>query len=108
MLVSDRFWLQCLPDASLAFLTRFIEDMGLFLDARHTQAIHRQDHVTPGIEGYIEIRRDSSAFKPLFDFLEYTLRVDFPNEVMEHPIVQSLKECANDFCTWGNVCKHFT
>lgn len=79
--------------------------MGLFLEARHIQAIHRKNGIIPGIEEYIDIRRDSSAFKPLFDFLEYTLEIDVPVEIMDHPIVQSLKESANDFCTWANVCK---
>lgn len=82
--------------------------MGFFLEARHIQAIHRQNNVIPSIEKYIDIRRDSSAFKPLFDFIEYTLQVDFPEEVMEHPVVQSLKESANDFCTWANVRKRST
>jgi len=54
------------------------------------------------LDEYIDIRRDSSGLKPLIDFLEYTLQVDLPEAVAEHPVMQSLKQCVNDFCTWSN------
>ena len=30
--------------------------------------------------------------------------LDIPDEVMEHPIIQSLNEATNDLVTWSNVC----
>jgi hypothetical protein len=33
--------------------------------------------------------------------------LDIPDEVMEHPIIQSLGEAANDLVTWSNVCISF-
>ena len=29
--------------------------------------------------------------------------LDIPDEVMEHPIIQSLNEATNDLVTWSNV-----
>ncbi|GJJ08117.1 hypothetical protein Clacol_002325 [Clathrus columnatus] len=100
--LTRQFWLSCLPDAPSGFQTRFVEDINLFLAARHIQAIQRKNRIIPSIEQYMDIRRDSSAYKPLFDFLEYTLEIDIPDEVMDHPVVQALKDCTNDFCTWAN------
>lgn len=30
--------------------------------------------------------------------------LDIPDEVMEHPLICSLGEAANDLVTWSNVC----
>lgn len=32
--------------------------------------------------------------------------LDIPDEVMEHPIIQSLNEATNDLVTWSNVCTY--
>lgn len=69
------------------------------------QSKHRNQNAVPTLEEYIDIRRDSSGLKPLIDFLEYTLEVNIPDEVMEHPVMEALKQNVNDFCTWTNVCK---
>ncbi|GJJ07191.1 hypothetical protein Clacol_001391 [Clathrus columnatus] len=96
------FWLRCVRDASPAFERRFLESFGLFLEARNIQCKHRSENVIPTLEEYIDIRRDSSGLKPLIDFLEYTLQIDIPEQVMEHPIMHAMKQDVNDFCTWTN------
>lgn len=77
--------------------------MRLFLQARNIQSRHREIGVTPTLDDYINIRRDSSGLKPLIDFLEHTLEIDLPEEVANNPLMELLKECVNDFATWSNV-----
>lgn len=96
------FWKRCVEDAGVGFQTRFLENMQLFLHARNIQSRHRESKYVPSLEEYINIRRDSSGLKPLIDFLEYTLQIDLPEEVAIDPVMESLKECVNDFATWSN------
>ncbi|KAF8574200.1 terpenoid synthase [Ramaria rubella] len=96
------FWSRCLQDAGPGFQARFIENMGLFFEGRYAQAKHRESGVIPELGVYINIRRDSSGLKPLIDFLEYTLQIDLPDCVVDDPVMQAMKQCVNDFCTWSN------
>lgn len=101
------FWLRCLQDCSSGFQSRFVKSMTLFLDARRQQARHRDTKVIPSLDSYINIRRNTSGLKPLIDFLEYTLQINLPDEVITHPILEALKLCTNDFVTWSNVRTSF-
>jgi alpha-muurolene/germacrene-A/gamma-muurolene/(+)-delta-cadinol synthase len=100
---SCSLWLRCTRNGGAGFQARLKENLGLFFDARHLQSKHRQTGIIPTTQEYIDIRRDSSGLKPLIDFLEYTLDIDLPDFVIEDPIMSSLKQCVNDFCTWSNV-----
>jgi len=100
--LSRDLWLRCTRDGGSGFHARLRENLGLFFDARHIQATHRQAGVIPTTQDYIDIRRDSSGLKPLMDFLEYTLHIDLPDCVVEDPFIRSLKQSVNDFCTWSN------
>jgi hypothetical protein len=37
-------------------------------------------------------------------FVRYANNLAIPDEVMEHPLIASLGEAANDLVTWSNVC----
>jgi hypothetical protein len=43
------------------------------------------------------------ACKPSFVLIEYLNNLDLPDEVMEHPLMRSLNDAANDLVTWSNV-----
>lgn len=92
-----------LPTASSGTSRRFIETMDLFFQAVHVQAIDRAKGVVPDLESYISLRRDTSGCKPCWALIEYANNLDIPDEVMEHPIIQSLGEAANDLVTWSNA-----
>ena len=34
----------------------------------------------------------------------YSLDIDLPDFVFEHPLIQALNQGANDLVTWSNVC----
>ena len=77
--------------------------MNLFFKAVIIQARDRAAGVVPDLEDYIAVRRDTSGCKPCWALIEYAYGLDLPDEVMEHPIIQSLDEATNDLVTWSNV-----
>ncbi|TFK33445.1 isoprenoid synthase domain-containing protein [Crucibulum laeve] len=81
---------------------RFIHSMDLFFKAVAQQASDRAHGVTPDLESYITIRRDTSGCKPCFQLIEFAGGIDLPQEVVDHPIIQSLEEATNDLVTWSN------
>lgn len=81
---------------------RFIETMDFFFQSVTQQALDRATGVIPDLESYIALRRDTSGCKPCWALIEYANNLDIPDEVMEHPVVRSLGEAANDLVTWSN------
>ena len=77
--------------------------MDLFFKAVTIQARDRAAGVIPDLEDYIVVRRDTSGCKPCWALIEYANGLDLPDEVMEHPTIQSLDEATNDLVTWSNV-----
>lgn len=82
---------------------RFKESLGLFFEAVHKQAHDRENGIIPDLESYIDIRRDTSGCKPVFDLTEYALRIDLPDAVVNHPVIKALNQGTNDLVTWSNV-----
>ena len=77
--------------------------MDRFFKAVTIQARDRAAGVIPDLEDYIVVRRDTSGCLPCWALIEYASGLDLPDEVMEHPIIQSLDEATNDLVTWSNV-----
>ena len=71
--------------------------------AVHVQATDRDEGIVEDLESYIELRRDTSGCKPVFDLIEYSLGIDLPDAVVNHPVIQSLNQGSNDLVTWSNV-----
>jgi len=96
------YWGRCIKDAAPAVQARFKENMGLFFEAVNRQAQDRDKGITPDIESYIDVRRDTSGCKPVFDLVEYALRIELPDQVVEHPVIKALNQGSNDLVTWSN------
>jgi len=77
--------------------------MEMFFQAVHQQASYRADGTNPDLETYISMRRETSGCKPVFDLIEYSLDLELPEEVAEHPVILALNQSANDLVTWSNV-----
>lgn len=82
---------------------RFKESLHQFFEAVQVQARARTAGLIMDLESYIDIRRDTSGCKPVFDLIEYALGLDLPKFVVEDPIVRALNQNANDLVTWSNV-----
>ncbi|KAL5529465.1 COP3 [Sanghuangporus baumii] len=96
------YWLRCIADAGPDVQARFKENLQLFFEAVHIQATHREDGEIPDLETYIDVRRDESGCKPVFDLIEYGLGINLPDFVIEHPIIKALNQGSNDLVTWSN------
>ena len=86
MVLLCSYWLRCIEHAGPGVQARFKENVELFFDAVHVQATHRERGETPDLESYIDVRRDESGCKPVFDLIEYALDIDLPDFVIEHPV----------------------
>ena len=92
-----------LQTANSGACQRFIETLELFFQAINTQATDRANGFIPNLESYISLRRDTSGCKPIWALIEYAYNLNIPDEVMDHPLICSLGEAANDLVTWSNV-----
>jgi len=77
--------------------------MRTYFQGVQQEASFRTDGIAPDIQTYIEMRRETSACKPVFDLIEYSLDLELPDDVIEHPIIMALSQGANDLVTWANV-----
>ncbi|KAL5638998.1 hypothetical protein ACGC1H_003389 [Rhizoctonia solani] len=89
-------------DGTPAMLRRFVDSLDFYTQACFQQKVHRSTDSIPTIEEYIQLRRDTSAMKIAFAVLEYTLGLDLPDEVANHPDVVELAISGNDILTWAN------
>jgi len=80
--------------------------MDLFFIGLSKQADDRIKGVTNDLETYITLRRDSGGSKFCFTLIEYTARIDLPDEVILHPVIKAMEEAANDVASWSNVISH--
>jgi hypothetical protein len=102
-LCDSSYWTRCIRDCGPGPQARFKETLELFFEAVHTQAKARDNDVILDLESYIDIRRDTSGCKPVFDLIEYALDIDLPEFVVTHPIIKALNQGTNDLVTWSNV-----
>jgi Terpene synthase family 2, C-terminal metal binding len=82
---------------------RFIEAFDFFFQAVTQQAQDRHSNDIPDLESYITLRRETSGCKLCWALIEYANNLDIPDEVMEHPLIRSLGNAANDYVSWSNV-----
>ncbi|GAW09031.1 terpenoid synthase [Lentinula edodes] len=96
------YWKRLVSTASPGVQQRFMETLDFFFQSVTEQANDRQEGAIPDLESYIALRRDTSGCKTSFVLIEYSNNLDIPDEVMEHPLIRSLGEAANDLVTWSN------
>ncbi|KAF9460207.1 isoprenoid synthase domain-containing protein [Collybia nuda] len=97
------FWTRFITDAGPGVQARFKETLGLFFEAVNVQAQIRYDKTNPvDLESYIDLRRDTSGFKPCCALVEYSLNIDLPDYVVEHPVIKGLNQGTNDAIAWSN------
>jgi alpha-muurolene/germacrene-A/gamma-muurolene synthase len=77
--------------------------MQMFFEAVKQQALCRSGGIVPDFDTYVEMRRETSGCKPVFDLIEYSLDLELPDAVVEHPVIVALNDGANDLVTWSNV-----
>ncbi|TFK49130.1 terpenoid synthase [Heliocybe sulcata] len=96
------FWVRLSASATFGVESRFIKTFDAFFKAVTQQALDRQKGRIPDLESYIIMRRDTSGCRPCWALIEYANHLAIPDEVMEHPLLVSLGDAANDLVTWSN------
>ncbi|OSX61273.1 hypothetical protein POSPLADRAFT_1145701 [Postia placenta MAD-698-R-SB12] len=100
--IAKDFWTRFIRDAKPCVQTRFRDKVALFFKAVRQEAQDRERGVLPDLESYIIMRRDTSACRPSFDLIEYTMGIELPRYVVDDPIVRALNQSANDLVAWSN------
>ncbi|KAF8507605.1 terpenoid synthase [Gautieria morchelliformis] len=96
------FCTRFISNAGSGCQTRFASSLELYLVAADRQAKERSSQENLSLENYVRSRRLSSACKPCFDLIEYSQDIDLPDDVIENPILEAMKDCANDYISWSN------
>ncbi|CAE6445271.1 unnamed protein product [Rhizoctonia solani] len=96
------FFKRMRANATPATIQRFVDSSDLYTQAILQQTVNRSADEVPTVEGFIQLRRDTSAVKMVFAVLEYSLGLDLPDEVHNDPIVAELALAGNDILTWAN------
>ncbi|KAK7690875.1 hypothetical protein QCA50_005977 [Cerrena zonata] len=81
---------------------RFVDTMELYVDAVIQQAADRDSNNIPDMQTYIALRRETSAVRPSIILAEFTAGIDLPDGVAEHPLIRSMEDATNDWCSWTN------
>ncbi|KAJ6561560.1 terpenoid synthase [Mycena vulgaris] len=105
--IARQFWKRASVNAPKACHERFVNAWRTYLDSVVQQAERRSTSYICTVDEYMAARRDNIGSDPSFAFLEISLGVDLPHEVMEHPAIVSLNRdttdmiiLANDMCSY--------
>ena len=91
------YWNQLIADAKPGFQTRFANNFSLYLLAIKQEVKDRTSGEIPSLEIYIKHRQLSTGCKPLFDLIEYSLKMELPDYVIQDPILEAVQGHVNDF-----------
>ncbi|WP_437983009.1 terpene synthase family protein [Sorangium sp. So ce117] len=84
------------------FLNRWLSHFQYYFEANLWEANNRMRQRVPGLEEYIMMRRYSGAVYPYCDLLELLLEHPLPLELVQHPLLQRVREICNDILCWTN------
>jgi hypothetical protein len=105
--MSFRFTSRFMETAGPGCAERFIHAWDLFFIAVAKEVDNRAKGHIHNLESYTALRRDLSGSKSCFILVEYAARMDFPDEVVSHPVIMAMEDAANDYIAWSNVIPHF-
>ncbi|KAG8740261.1 hypothetical protein FRC10_004561 [Ceratobasidium sp. 414] len=80
-------------------MQRFIDAVDLYTKATFQQTLNRSADDVPTIDEFIQLRRDTSAVKIMY---QYSLGFSLPEEVHSDPIMAKILLSGNDLLTWAN------
>lgn len=83
-------------------LNRWLSHFQYYYEANLWEANNRQQQRVPEVAEYIMMRRYSGAVYPYCDLIELLLEQPLPLEVVQHPLLQSIREICNDILCWTN------
>ncbi|KAG8868414.1 hypothetical protein FRB97_007559, partial [Tulasnella sp. 331] len=81
---------------------RFLETTDLYLQAVHQHVVNRSKDKILDIESFIQLRRDNGALKMCFAMGEFSLGLNIPDEVLQHPLIKIMEDASNDVVVLSN------
>ena len=98
-----RFWLRAIKVASEPAQRRFIRAFADYVYGVADEASDRTSGHIRNVADYFQLRKQTAATYSTFLPLELGLDRDIPDEVMEHPVIQSLRSLTADALVLTNV-----
>ncbi|KAG9039883.1 hypothetical protein FRB95_004355 [Tulasnella sp. JGI-2019a] len=81
---------------------RFLESTEMYLQAVHQHVVNRSQNKILDIESFIQLRRDNGALKMCFAMVEFSMGLNLPDEVFQHPLIKIMEDAANDVVVLSN------
>ncbi|KAK7012924.1 isoprenoid synthase domain-containing protein [Favolaschia claudopus] len=88
--IARQFWRRASVDVPRPCQERFVNSWRTYLDSVVEQAERRSKSYICTMNEYLAARRNNIGSEPSFVFLEISLQLDLPHEVMEHPLIVAL------------------
>ncbi|KAI0079068.1 terpenoid synthase [Panus rudis PR-1116 ss-1] len=88
--------------ASPGACNRFKRAVESWMKSQVEQAASRADNLLPSVEEFIVLRRRTIGGEIVEAMVEYSLDLQIPEYVWEHPILDGLSKAAIDIMTWPN------
>lgn len=90
------------PQTQSAWRQRFRSHFASCFAAAYWEAQNRIQGVIPGVDTYIEKRRDTGAIYICLDLIDVVTRIDLPVQIYNHPAFQTLIDTASNVICWSN------
>ena len=88
----------------LSWHSRFTSSVHAFRAAQLQVIVNRSRDVSPDLEGYIELHRDASGLRMVFDLIELVEGLKVPVGRAENiERLRKLAQCAADIIAWSKV-----
>ncbi|KAJ6580441.1 terpenoid synthase [Mycena vulgaris] len=105
--IAREFWQRASDTSPAACQERFITAWRMYLDGVVQQAACREINYICTVDEYLARRRHDVGTLPCYPFIEITLELDLPCEVMDHWAVVSITQDATDMVILGNdMCSY--
>ncbi|KAK7459648.1 hypothetical protein VKT23_009630 [Stygiomarasmius scandens] len=101
----EHVWRQLKETATPGACDRFAKTAVEFFDGQLQQGANRKLGRMPTIEEFIPMRRATIGCGMVEAMIEYSLDIDLPDYVFEHPTIRAMSDATNDLMTWPNdIC----
>ncbi|THU89284.1 terpenoid synthase [Dendrothele bispora CBS 962.96] len=98
----EHIWRRLKETATPAVCERFAKTAVEWFDGQLQQGSNRKMGHMPTIEEFIPMRRATIGGGMVEAMIQYSLDIDLPDFVFEHPVIRAMSDATNDLMTWPN------
>ncbi|KAG5726364.1 Germacradienol/germacrene D synthase [Termitomyces sp. T112] len=100
--IASDFWAPFIADAVPGVQQRLQTALEHYFEGIQIQAKSRDTSLSPDIESYITVRRNTSGHETCIALIEYALDIYLPDRVFEHDSIQELNRWTTNFVALSN------